>query len=42
LSEISEKTQKILIATAAFYKNVRLIDNLVIDYNQVSLKASSG
>jgi pantoate--beta-alanine ligase len=42
LSEISEKTQKILIATAAFYKNVRLIDNLVIDYNQVFLKASSG
>tara|TARA_X000001036_G_scaffold101705_1_gene95032 strand:- start:1415 stop:2266 length:852 start_codon:yes stop_codon:yes gene_type:complete len=42
LSEISDKTKKIIIATAVFYKNVRLIDNLIVDYNQVFLKASSG
>ena len=42
LSEISNKTKKIIIATAVFYKNIRLIDNLIIDYNQVFLKASSG
>ena len=42
LSEISDKTKKIIVAIAVFYNSIRLIDNLIIDYNQVFLKASSG
>ena len=36
------ESKKIIIAIAVFYKSIRLIDNLIIDYNQVFLKASSG